>query len=94
MTPVTADNLTRHELIGLEARVSGGSNSSQKNINGIVTCETRNTLTIGHDGSDRTVAKGEALFTFNLGSTLVEVEGEALIGRPEDRVRKKQRREL
>jgi RNase P/RNase MRP subunit p29 len=40
------------------------------------------------------VAKGEASFIFNLGGTLVEVEGGALIGRPEDRVKKKQRRGL
>ena len=94
MTPVTADNIARHELVGLEARVSGGSNPSQKRIRGIVTGETRNTLTLSHSGFDRTVAKGEASFIFNLGGTLVEVEGYALIGRPEDRVKKKHKREL
>ncbi len=94
MTPVTAENLARHELVGLEARVSGGSNSSQKKIKGIVTGETRNTLTISRGGIDRTVAKGEVSFIFNLDGNLVEVEGSALIGRPEDRVKKKQRREL
>ncbi len=94
MTPVTADNIARHELIGLKARVSGASNSSQRNIRGIVTGETRNTLTLSCGGRDRSVAKREASFTFNLSGTLVEVEGEALISRSEDRVKKKYRRDL
>ncbi len=94
MTPITADNLARHELVGLEVRVSGGSNQSQKRIRGIITGETRNTLTMSRSGVDRTVAKGEASFIFNLGGTLVEVEGGALIGRPEDRVKKKYKKEL
>lgn len=93
MTPVTADNLTRHELIGLKARISGVSNSCQRNIKGTVVDETRNTLTISRKGVDKMVAKGEASFIFNLDGTLVEVEGKTLIGRPEDRVKKKPKRD-
>ena len=92
MTPVTADNLTRHELIGLDAKISGASNKSQNRIKGLITAETRNTLTIGNGKKEKIVAKGEASFIFNLGVTSVEVEGKTLIGRPEDRVKKKQRK--
>jgi RNase P/RNase MRP subunit p29 len=42
---------------------------------------------------ERIVAKGEASFIFNLGDTSVEVEGGALIGRPEDRVKKKSKKD-
>jgi ribonuclease P protein subunit POP4 len=93
MTPVTAENITRHELIGLDTRISGGSNKSQKRIKGIITDETRNTLTLNQKGVDKIIAKGEASFIFNLGGTLVEVEGRDLIGRPEDRVKKKPKRD-
>ncbi len=93
MTPVTAENLTRHELIGLEARISGASNKYQRYIRGRVVDETRNTLKISHRGIDKTVAKGGASFVFNLAGTLVEVEGGTLIGRPEDRVKKKSKRD-
>jgi ribonuclease P protein subunit POP4 len=93
VTPVTAENLTRHELIGLDARISGGSNKSQKRIKGLVVAETRNTLTLNHGKSEKTVAKGEASFIFNLDGTLVEVEGKTLVGRPEDRVKKKPKRD-
>jgi ribonuclease P protein subunit POP4 len=93
MTPVTAENITRHELIGLDTRISGGSNKSQKRIKGIITDETRNTLTLNQKGVNKIIAKGEASFIFNLGGTLVEVEGRDLIGRPEDRVKKKPKRD-
>ena len=91
MTLVTADNITRHELIGLETKISGAINNCQRNIHGTVVDETRNTLTISYKGIDKMVAKGEASFVFNLGGTLVEVEGKTLIGRPEDRVKKSKR---
>jgi len=93
VTPVSADNITRHELIGLDARVSGASNQNQKKIKGLIIAETRNTLTLSQGKKERTVAKGEASFIFNLAGTLVEVEGKTLIGRPEDRVKKKSKRD-
>jgi ribonuclease P protein subunit POP4 len=93
VTPVTADNLTRHELIGLNAKISGASNKSQNRIKGLITAETRNTLIISNRKKDKTVAKGEASFIFNLGVTSVEVEGKTLIGRPEDRVKKKSKKD-
>jgi small subunit ribosomal protein S17 len=93
VTPVTADNIARHELIGLETRISGSNNKSQKKIKGIVVAETRNTLMISYGKKERIVAKGEASFIFNLGDTSVEVEGGALIGRPEDRVKKKPKKD-
>jgi len=93
VTPVTADNVTRHELIGLDARISGANNKSQNRIKGLIVAETRNTLTINYGKKEKTVAKDEASFIFNLGDTSVEVEGKTLIGRPEDRVKKKPRRD-
>lgn len=93
MTPVTAENIARHELIGLDAKISGASNKSQNRIKGLITAETRNTITISHGKKELTVAKNDASFIFNLGDTSVEVEGKTLIGRPEDRVKKKSKRD-
>ena len=93
MTLVTAENLVRHELIGLDAKISDVNNNSQKKIKGKIVDETRNTLTLNQKGIDKKIAKGEASFIFNLGANLVEVEGKTLIGRPEDRVKKKLKRD-
>lgn len=92
MTPVTAGNIIRHELIGLEVRISSGNNKCQKRIKGFVANETRNILIIHQDREEKKVAKGDASFIFNLDGKLVEVEGITLIGRPEDRVNKKIKR--
>ena len=93
MTPVTAENITRHELIGLDAIISGGDNKSQKNIKGSIVAETRNTLTLSDGKKEKTVVKRDVSFIFNLGGALVEVEGKTIIGRPEDRVKKKPKRD-
>ena len=92
MTPVTATNLIRHELIGLEVKVRSDSNNFNNNIKGEILDETRNTVIIRSNGTPKMVAKATASFEFNLGGSRVEVEGLTLVGRPEDRVKKKNKR--
>jgi ribonuclease P protein subunit POP4 len=87
----TQDNITRHELIGLEAEVLEDSNPCNINIRGTVIDETMNTLTID-DGGAKRIAKKNAVFIFKLNGKSVKVEGWALSGRPEDRVKKKIKR--
>lgn len=91
MTPRTADNITRHELIGLEAEVLEDSNPCNVYIRGVVIDETMNTLVID-DGGAKRIAKKDAVFKLKLNGKIVKVEGWALAGRPEDRVKKKIRR--
>jgi ribonuclease P protein subunit POP4 len=91
VAPVAAVNILRHELIGLEATARGALTGTR--IKGIIIDETRNTLILDHAGREKRVAKGGEFFVFNLGGALVEVEGAALIGRPEDRVKKKSKRD-
>jgi RNase P/RNase MRP subunit p29 len=50
-----------------------------------------NTLVIDDDGAKR-IAKKDAVFKLKLNGKFVKVEGWALAGRPEDRVKKKIRR--
>lgn len=93
MTPIDADNILRHELIGLEVDVIEDSNPSNESISGRVVDESRNTLLIQQEGNAKRVAKRTAVFRFRLpDGTRVEVEGSAIVGRPEDRVKKKIRR--
>ena len=67
------------------------SNPSNINIRGKVVDETKNTLIIQSTGLKR-VAKKHATFKFNLDDVTVKVEGKTLIGRPEDRVRKQNKK--
>ncbi|KYH38714.1 MAG: hypothetical protein AYL28_002710 [Candidatus Bathyarchaeota archaeon B23] len=93
MTPITPKNILRHELIGLEVSVVEDANPHNVGVSGRVVDETRNTLIIEDDSRERCIAKHHATFRFRLpDGTLVEVEGSHLIGRPEDRVRRRVRR--
>jgi ribonuclease P protein subunit POP4 len=83
-----ADILYRHELIGLEVTVSG-VNSNSMRMKGLIIDETRNTFLINEKGVEKKVIKLDSCFMFNLNGTMVEYEGTTLVGRPEDRIKKK-----
>jgi len=81
------------EFIGLNAKVVRSSNPSYVGLSGRVTNETRNTLVIRHKNEDKVIVKEAAVFQFTLpNGTIVEVEGNVILGRPEDRVKKRPKR--
>ena len=87
MAAPKSHEILNHELIGLEAEVLEDSNSSNVSIKGEVIDETMNTIVINCDGAKR-LAKKNAVFKFKLNGEAVKVEGSALQGRPEERVKK------
>jgi len=89
---LTPRNLPRHELLGLRVKakpIKGG----RVHV-GEVVGETRNMLRIlRDDGRIVTLPKETHRFEFELPSgERVLVEGEVLIGRPEERLKKRLRR--
>jgi len=93
--PLTPETLSRHELVGLDARVRAGSNPDLLGIEGTVVAETTNTLGIGgadpSAGANRvaTVPKAGTTFEFTLASgEHVTVEGRRLVARPARRTEK------
>jgi len=81
------------EFIGLNAKVVKSSNTSYLGISGKVIDETRNTLVIRHKNADKIIIKEVAVFQFILpNGTVVEVDGKVILGRPEDRIKKKSKR--
>ena len=86
-------NLLRHEFVGLDAEVVKSSNPSQIGISGKIIKETRNTLVILHNDLEKMVIKDIAVFHFVLtDGTVVEIDGKAIVGRPENRLKKRVRR--
>ena len=84
-------NILQNEIIGLEAEVLSDSNPENINIRGRVIDETMKTFVIRGTGTWR-IAKKDAVFKFFLDGVAVKVEGKALMGRPEDRVKKQNKR--
>jgi len=88
-----APAILQQELIGLNARVVGSSHPGYVGIAGRVVGETRNTILILHRDKKKIIIKSTAVFHFTLpDGTIVEIDGKAILGRPEDRIKKRVRR--
>ncbi len=94
--PITAENIVRHELIGLKVKLEKCTDKTLEKLTGKVIDESYSMLKI--EGKkhgkkitkERTVTKQNCIFIFTLpNSVKVEVEGNLLVGRPEDRIKKK-----
>lgn len=86
----TPQNLVKHELIGLMAKVAESKNPKSVGLSGKVIDETRNTLIIEKkDGKEAKLIKEGNVFIFDLGGQKVRVDGKVLVARPEDRIKKK-----
>ncbi len=87
--PITKQNLMRHELIGLEARVVGSSDPTLLGVCGKIIDETRNVLVVEQVGKNKIISKSSSTFLITLpGGAGITVEGKKLIGRPDVRVRR------
>ena len=54
---ITKNNIHKHELIGLSAKVISSSDSSLKGISGKIVNETKKTLRIEVDGKEKVLLK-------------------------------------
>ena len=89
---VTPD-IIRYEFIGTEAKVVKSTNPSCVGVCGKVIDETKNTFTVLHNGERKMVIKDTSVFHFKFSDgTIVEIDGRLLVGRPEDRLKKRMRR--
>jgi ribonuclease P protein subunit POP4 len=85
--------IVQQELVGLDAKIVRSSNPDCVGLEGKVIDESRNTFLILHKNKKRIIIKDTSVFDFTLpGGTIVELDGEAIIGRPEVRVKKRVRR--
>jgi len=88
--PITKQNLMRHELIGLKARVENSSDPTLLGICGTIIDETRDMLVIEQAEGTKIIPKGSSKFMFTLpGGEEVEIEGAKLVRRPEERVKRR-----
>jgi ribonuclease P protein subunit POP4 len=88
-----AATIAQGEFIGLKAKVVKSTNPCYVGISGRVIDETRNTIVIKQVGEDKVIVKEVAVFQFILpDGTVVEVEGNVIVGSPENRLKKRPKR--
>ena len=90
---ITPANLTRHELIGLEAHVVKASDPGLVSRQGPIVDESKEMLHISTRTGKIIVPKMISVFDFKLpNGTVVRVDGHKLRGTPENRIKKRQSR--
>jgi len=94
--PITANNIVQHELIGLRVKVEKDTDKSLEKLTGKVIDESYNILKIEgkkrgeKKPKEKSIPKRNSIFIFTLPNGVkVEVDGRLLVGRPEDRIKKK-----
>lgn len=93
MTSISPQNILRHELIGLNVKVVRATGKSLSGTTGVIIDETRNMLTIRSRQRKIMVPKDIATFRFSLPNGVrVDVDGERLVAKPENRLKTKVRR--
>jgi len=86
-------SVVQYEFIGLETTVVKSSNPDVVGLSGKVVEETRNTLTILQDNTENVIVKDTSVFEFVLpDKTVVEIDGKVIMGRPEDRLKRRPKR--
>jgi ribonuclease P protein subunit POP4 len=86
-------SVVQYEFIGLETTVVKSSNPDMVGLSGKVVDETRNTLTILQDNTEKIIVKDTSVFEFVLpDKIIVEIDGKVIMGRPEDRLKRRPKR--
>jgi ribonuclease P protein subunit POP4 len=96
--PITPENIVRHELIGLCAKVEKSADPSLEKLAGKVVDESYNMLKIEckikgektKEPKEKSIPKRNSIFIFAIPNGVkVKVDGRLLVGRPEDRIKKR-----
>jgi len=86
---ITPQNVLAHELIGLSAEIVDSKDPSLKNLRGKIVHETKNVLMFNVEQKIKNVPKNIVTLSLKLpdGITCI-VNGNDLVGRPEDRIQR------
>ena len=89
MTPINKENLTRHEVIGLQVCVIQSSNQTHVGIKGKVIAEMKNMFIISDGSKKRWIPKDTAVYCFSLpDDSLAIINGKEFVGKHAERIKK------
>lgn len=89
MIPLNNENLTRHEVIGLQVCVLHSSNPTHVGIKGKVIAEMKNIFIISNGVKKWGVPKDTAVYCFSLpDKSSVTVNGKEFVGKHAERIKK------
>lgn len=94
MSPLSRQNIRRHELIGLQVVVKSEPNSKHPKVKGTIIDETKNIIVVFDGVKKRRIPKKIAIFHLVLpNNSTVVLKGKNIIGRPINRIKKFRRKQ-
>lgn len=90
---ITPENIIRHELIGLPAHIVKSTDATLVCRTGTITGESKSMIHLRADEKELRVSKKNSVFEITLPDGIrVHINGSVLLGRPEDRMKKRTNR--
>ena len=83
---ITADNILKHEFIGLETQITQSSNLQFIGLNGTITNETKSMFTVNTIKGTKSIPKANNTWRFSLQNKEVSLDGSKIEKRPFDRL--------
>ena len=83
---ITTENITRHELIGLETTILESNNSQVVGLHGKIIDETKSMFTIKTSTGVRHMSKVDSMWKFNLNGVSSIVDGKSIAKRSYERM--------
>ena len=83
---ITANNITSHELIGLNTEIVQSSNPQVIGLNGRIIDETKSMFTINTKKGSKMISKSNSDWKFSIQNNDVVVNGTKITKRPFDRI--------
>ena len=83
---ITADNISRHEFIGLNTQIINSSNQEVIGLNGTIINETKSMFTINTEKGLKNIPKSTNDWKFLVGNKEMIVKGSKITKRPFERI--------
>lgn len=89
---ITKQNIHKHELLGLSARIIETPDKGCIGLTGRIVDETKNTFKIETPGKEKILQKKGTIIAVKIGNDEVNIDVSKLRYRPEDRIKKARRK--
>ena len=83
---ITAENIARHEFIGLETQIADSTNSQIIGLNGTIINETKSMFSLNTANGVKQIPKGTNTWKFSLNNQKITIDGTKIQKRPFDRI--------
>ncbi|NNL59370.1 MAG: ribonuclease P protein subunit [Nitrosopumilus sp.] len=82
---ITAENITSHELIGLDTKITQSTNPQVIGLNGRIVDETKSMFTINTKNGQKLIAKSTSSWLFSINNQKITIKGSQIAKRSFER---------